>query len=112
MTPCMLNSEIKLLQSAIQFLESHLFQCQIKANFGFDCPSCGLQRSIIYLLKGDIWASLQIFPSIFPFLFIWMLLPIHLIFKLKYGAFFIKNLAIISGVIMFIHFIYKILKYL
>jgi len=36
--------------------------------YGIDCPGCGLQRAIILLLKGEFWASLNMYPPLLPLL--------------------------------------------
>ena len=37
----------------ISFLEENMLACRWKEQFGVDCTGCGMQRSIIHLLKGE-----------------------------------------------------------
>ena len=41
--------------------------CMTKNVFGLDCPGCGLTRSFISLVGGDLWASLQANPAGFAY---------------------------------------------
>ncbi|RYU86148.1 DUF2752 domain-containing protein [Mucilaginibacter terrigena] len=49
--------------SFIQWLQNHLIPCPFKQLTGLDCPGCGLQRSVIALLHGDIYQSFKYHPA-------------------------------------------------
>ena len=49
------------------FLEQHFATCSIKEATGIDCLGCGMQRSIICLLRGDLYGSIRYYP---PLLFL------------------------------------------
>lgn len=40
--------------------------CTWKQLFGISCPFCGLQRSVWYLIHGDIWQSIVMLPFLLP----------------------------------------------
>ncbi len=91
-----------MLQKIIAWLESHMGSCSFQEHAGISCPGCGIQRSIIALLKGDILESILLFPALLPLIGMFALLGIHLVFRLKHGAlvlkiFYITNTAIIIG---------------
>jgi len=46
--------------------ERFMLPCLSKQMFGVECPGCGLQRSIVLLFQGDLVASFQIYPALFP----------------------------------------------
>lgn len=48
--------------------------------FGFDCPSCGIQRSLFYLVNGDLLDSICYFPSLILFLIAFFILAINYLF--------------------------------
>lgn len=73
-----------------------------------DCPGCGLQRSYVALLKGDIVSSFQLYPAAVPILLMVIYLFLHLIFKFKNGAFVLSRLYISCAIIVLVHYIYKI----
>lgn len=40
--------------------------CAYRQLFGFDCPFCGAQRSLQFLLQGRLRESLLLFPALLP----------------------------------------------
>jgi hypothetical protein len=74
------------VEKLIRFLEDHMGSCFYKKHFGIECPGCGVQRSIIHLLKGDFIESLQTFPALIPTIIMLLFLAAHLIFKFERGA--------------------------
>jgi hypothetical protein len=91
----------------IAWLKSHLLTCPSKHFFHLDCPGCGLQRSIVALLEGDLEKSLQLYPATIPILSCFLFTALHLKFDFKRGAFLIKVLFILSVSIILIFYIYK-----
>lgn len=94
--------------SFLDWVERHLFTCPFKANFGFDCPGCGFQRSIIALMKGDFLSSFRIYPAAIPFILILLFTLIHLKIDFKIGAKVIKIAYGGVAIIILINYIYKI----
>jgi hypothetical protein len=93
----------------IEWLESHQMPCLYKKFLGVECPGCGMQTALIELLKGNVIESIKIYPALIPTLFLVFFLILHLIFKFKKGAFVLKISFIITGSLMFIHYIYRLL---
>ena len=79
--------------------------CAYKQILGFECPGCGFQRSLIHLLKGNIWESIQLFPGLLPMLFMFAFLILHLGFNFKNGATILKYVFIGDMTIIIIHYI-------
>ena len=94
--------------SLVDWLSQHLLSCPLKSNFGIDCPGCGLQRSIIALLKGNIIESFKFYPATMPLIFLICFTLVHLKVDFKFGAQFIKLMFIGIAVIILINYIYKI----
>ncbi|MBR5983649.1 MAG: DUF2752 domain-containing protein [Bacteroidales bacterium] len=91
----------------LEWLEHHLLPCPIKHFFGIECPGCGMQRSIIELLKGNILDSIMLYPPLIPMIILFAILIVNLkinstawLKALKYT--FIANLTII-----FTNYIFK-----
>ena len=47
------------------FIEDYMLPCFTKKIFGFDCPGCGLQRSVAFLFQGDFTAAWEMYPALF-----------------------------------------------
>ena len=67
----------------ISWLKDNMLSCPYKAAWGLDCLGCGMQRSIIALLEGDLAASIQLYPALIPLLLLLGFSGLHL--KYKYG---------------------------
>ncbi|MGM0626313.1 MAG: DUF2752 domain-containing protein [Bacteroidota bacterium] len=92
----------------IQWLEKHMGECAFKAHIGMDCPGCGMQRSFIELLKGNIFDSIQFYPGLLPMLFTLTFLIMHLIFNFRQGARILKFSFIFTIIVILTHYIIKI----
>ncbi|PWS30801.1 DUF2752 domain-containing protein [Pedobacter paludis] len=94
--------------SFFDWVSHHLLSCPFKSYFGIDCPGCGLQRSILSLLKGDFIDSFKFYPATIPLIFIVLFTIIHLKVDFKFGASLIKIVFIGIASIILINYIYKI----
>ena len=90
------------------WLNHHLLSCPFKAHFGVDCPGCGLQRSVLALLKGNLLESFKFYPATVPLFMLIIFTAIHLKVDFKFGAQLIKLVFIGIAVIILINYIYKI----
>ena len=90
------------------WVNHHLFSCPSKAMLGFDCPGCGLQRSVLALFQGDLLNSFKYYPATIPLILILVFTALHLKFDFKFGAQLIKILFIGIASIILINYIYKI----
>ncbi|RYD78627.1 MAG: DUF2752 domain-containing protein [Sphingobacteriales bacterium] len=90
------------------WLNHHLLSCPFKAHFGIDCPGCGLQRSVLALMKGNFFESFIFYPATIPLLVLILFTAIHLKIDFKFGAYFIKIMFMGIAVIILINYIYKI----
>ena len=95
-------------QKLVNWLENHLATCSFQEHFGIACPGCGLQTSLLALLKGDIWGSILLYPALIPILSMLTLLILHLKFKFSWGAIILKYLFFLSTLIILFSYIYKI----
>jgi hypothetical protein len=98
-----------MLDKLIHWLEAHMKPCAFKEAVGADCPGCGLQRSFIELLKGNLWESFLLYPALMPVMAMFIFLFLHLIFKFRAGAFILKVMFIFNTSIIFLHYIYKLI---
>jgi len=98
-----------MVDKLIRWLESHQQACFYKKYLGVECPGCGMQRSFIELLKGNIVESIVLFPALIPIILLILFLGFHLIFKFRAGAYILKILFIINTSILVLNYIYKLL---
>ncbi len=91
----------------INWLEKHLLPCFFKSHFGIECPGCGMQRSLIALLKGDVMGSLQYHAALIPFIITILLLVIQLKLKIMNGGKWVMWAFIITTGITLIQFIIR-----
>lgn len=89
----------------INWLEHHLFSCFFKTHFGIACPGCGMQRSLIALLKGDIIESFQYHAASLPFIITIILLVVQLRLKHVNGGKWVMWAFIVTSGITIIQFI-------
>lgn len=98
-----------MLQKLITWLELHQGTCPFREHAGLECPGCGLQSSIIALLKGNVLESILLFPALIPLLAMFAFLGIHLAFNLKHGALMLKIFYISNTVLILGGYIYKLI---
>lgn len=94
----------------ISWLEDNLLACPYKKYFNMECLGCGMQRSFIELLKGNLTESFYYYPALIPMIIMFLFLIIHLIFKIKNGAVWLKYLFIFNISIVIINFVLKLIK--
>jgi hypothetical protein len=88
----------------IDWLEHHLFSCFFKSNFGVECLGCGMQRSLIALLKGNLTQSLQYHIGLIPFFITIILLLIQIIIKHENGGKWVMWSFIVTTIVTVLQF--------
>ena len=96
------------LLNIITWLESHQLPCMFKSVTHFDCPGCGLQRSVVYLMKGDFTGSFFMYPALLPILILFAFLIFHVTMKFKNGATILKYGYLFCASVIMVSYIYKI----
>ncbi|ETZ19668.1 hypothetical protein N824_09360 [Pedobacter sp. V48] len=106
----MLVFKIYILSAWSSFLDKadiFLLPCPFKYLFKIDCPGCGFQRSLIFLLKGDWKRSFDMYPPAIPLLITFIVgLSANYWFG-KRSDKLIKTLYLITGSIVLINYVYK-----
>lgn len=83
------------------WLEEHMLPCWFKTNTGLDCPSCGLQRGLMHLFRGEVSESIQVFPALLPMLLMLLMLLLQLRFRFSWGAVYLKwNFIIVVALML------------
>ncbi len=84
-----------------------MIPCLNKQLFGFDCPGCGLQRSVYLLAEGRFADAFAMFPAIYTTILFAVLIGLHVVDKSRNYTKIIIATAIINAAIMIISYIYK-----
>lgn len=98
-----------MLQNVIKWLESHQQSCSFRDHFGVVCPGCGLQRSIIELMKGNLFGSISLYPALIPILTMFAFLALHLAFRFRNGAFILKIMFIVNISLISLNYLYTLI---
>lgn len=89
-------------------LEKLLIPCLWKSIFHIDCPGCGLQRSFLLLLKGDLAASLAMYWATIPILLMIAFLALHMRFKFTDGNKWLVWMYCGNAILIICNYIYKL----
>lgn len=63
--------------------DSWMLPCVSKQITGMDCPGCGIQRSISFLLEGKLIDSFLMYPGLLPIALLFSYLILDLFFEIK-----------------------------
>ncbi len=91
----------------IHFLERNLGTCYWKS-IGISCMGCGMQRSIIYMLKGEFVAAFYMYPPIYTLIVMFSFLMVHLKFNIKNGGKILIALFVLNILITLANYLIKI----
>jgi len=97
--------------SIIEWMKEHLLTCPSRYFLHIDCPGCGMQRSIIALLQGDVCESLRLYPATIPVALMLVYAALHIKFDLPHGAIVIRWLFVFNATLIIGFYIYKILTF-
>ncbi|MGJ8685409.1 MAG: DUF2752 domain-containing protein [Nonlabens sp.] len=89
--------------------DSWMLPCMSKKLTGADCPGCGIQRSIAFLLKGEFSEAFFMYPGIYPLIFLLVFLTFDWFFKIKHGETIKLVLAVLTLGTVVTNFIIKLI---
>lgn len=93
------------------WLQGHMLTCPLKKMFHIDCPGCGMQRSFLALLNGDMYTSWMFYPPTIPMLSLLAFTLLHVKYRFVHGASIIKYLQLTIGIMIFVFYVYKIFNH-
>ncbi len=97
------------LLNIITWLENHQLPCMFKAVTHVDCPGCGIQRSFVLLIRGEITASFLMYPALIPILLLFLFLGVQLIARFSKGATVLKYGYLFCAGVILVSYIYKLI---
>ncbi|WP_333809570.1 DUF2752 domain-containing protein [Flavobacterium sp.] len=89
-------------------MEEHMLPCMNKQLFGVECPGCGTQRAIAFLLEGEFWEAFKMFPAIYTLFLFFIFLALHLLDKKRNYYKLVIASAILNGAVIIIAYFIKI----
>ena len=95
------------LNSIISFLEENMLTCQWKS-LGMECTSCGIQRAIILILKGEFVEAFYMYPPIYTVIIMFGYLALHLKYHFKIGHKILIALFVFNTIDALINYVDKL----
>lgn len=89
-------------------LEDHMLPCFSKTMFGITCLGCGLQRSFIFLTKGEFIDAFKMYPAIYTLILFFLVILLSFFVKFKNSKKIIGRLAYLNLSLMIINYIVKL----
>ena len=89
-------------------LEKYMLPCFSKTLFGLDCLGCGLQRSFLFLIQGDLWSAFKMYPAIFTMVLFVAFLVYNAFKKVKNANSILTKLAYLNLMVIITNYIVKI----
>ncbi len=91
-------------------MEEHMLPCMNKQLFGVECPGCGTQRAIAFLMEGEFWEAFKMFPAIYTLVLFFIFLALHLLDKKRNYYKLVIASAILNGAVILIAYFIKIIS--
>ena len=95
------------LYSLHSSVQDYMLPCINKQITGFDCPGCGIQRSLVFISNGEFYAAFQMYPAIYTLILFFGFMLFNLKFKFKFSQEILYSLAIINAIIIIVSYIIK-----
>ena len=90
-------------------MKADMLPCLNKQILGVECPGCGIQRAISYLLDGNFITAFETYPAIYTLILFFGVLLFNSFYKIKYANTLIIGLAITNVLLILINYILKFL---
>ena len=84
-----------------------MLPCMNKQLFGVECPGCGTQRAISFLLEGEFFEAFKIFPAIYTLGIFFAFLFLHFFDKKRNYIRLVIGVAILNGIVIITSYILK-----
>jgi hypothetical protein len=92
-------------------LNNYMLPCMNKQVLGFECPGCGIQRSVTLVSEGKFVDGFLMYPAIYTLSLLGIVILVSVFYKFKYSTKIISILAIISIILILTNFIYNLINH-
>ena len=92
----------------IKGIEDYMLPCINKKYFGYECMGCGMQRSIVLLLKGQLVDSFLMYPGLYTLILLFGFIIVNTFKNFKNGSKIIAILAILNVVVIIVSYLLKL----
>ena len=92
-------------------LNNYMLPCMNKQVLGFECPGCGIQRSVTLVSQGKFVDGFLMYPAIYTLSLLGIVILVSVFYKFKYSTKIISILAIISIILILTNFIYNLINH-
>lgn len=89
-------------------IEDYMLPCLNKKFLGFECMGCGLQRSVVLLVNGQLLDAFFMYPAIYTIIALFGFIIINHFKNFKYGNKIIIILAFLNVVVIIGSFLLKL----
>lgn len=93
----------------MEVLENYMLPCLNKTLFGIECMGCGIQRSVILILKCHFIDAFYMYPAIYSLIILISFSILNSFKNYQSGSKIIITLAVINLVLIITNFVLKFL---
>lgn len=90
-------------------MEDYMLPCMHKKLFGMDCLGCGIQRSFMLLINGDLEGAFKMYPALFTMILFFVFIVLQIFDKKRNYHTPTIITGIITAVIMLVSYSIKYL---
>ncbi len=91
-------------------LKDYMLPCLSKRIFGMECPGCGLQRSIAFLVQGNFLEAFKMYPAIYTLIPLFIVIVVNKLVRFRYAQRMTIGLSIASVALILINYIVNLLN--
>jgi len=102
---------LQLYFQLVNWLEGLQLACPSRKYLHMECPGCGLQRSMIALMRGEWIHSFSLYPALVPMLLLLGFALLHLKKQFAHGASIIRYGQVVVVILIVGNYIYKIINH-
>ena len=72
--------------------------------FGIECPGCGFQRSVLYVINGNFDEAFYSYPAIYTIILLFIVLIFNFVFKFKKRRKVLLSLVYVNAIVIIVSY--------